>query len=221
MKTPKGQIAVDVVIFTVKDNQLKVLLVTRSYDPFANIASLPGGFIEPDETTLAAARRILHHKAGVHQVFIEQLCTFDEPRRDPRGRVVTVAYYALLRPEQLVIRESHTTQIPRLQSVNDVKKLAFDHNQILKYAITRLRAKLSYTNAAYSLLPAEFTLTELQRIYEIVNGTSFDKRNFRKKFLSLGLIEPTKKQSDGGRHRPAMLYRFVSTVPTELSEPAL
>lgn len=221
MQKTKSQVAVDVVVFTVKDDDLKALMVIRSHEPYAGAISLPGGFIKDDETTLAAAKRILHDKAGISKVFIEQLYTFDSPKRDPRGRIITVAYYALVPEGQLIIHESNTTQAPKLYSTAKTPKLAFDHNQILHYAITRLRSKLSYTNAAYSLLPKQFTLTQLQRLYEIVNSTTFDKRNFRKKFLSLGLIKPTDKQSSGNRHRPAMLYSFISTAPTELDEPAL
>jgi 8-oxo-dGTP diphosphatase len=214
----EAQITVDVVIFTIQDNALKLLLVQRSEGPFQGQWALPGGFLWDNETTRQAARRILRDKAGVGEALIEQLYTFDQPDRDPRGRIVSVAHYALMPYDRLEISESDTTESPTLHPALTACELAFDHDQIVNYAIHRLRSKLSYTNAAYSLLPERFTLTDLQRLYEIVNNKTFDKRNFRKKFLSLGLIEPTNELSSGGSHRPAQLHRFIRTEPAELDQ---
>jgi 8-oxo-dGTP diphosphatase len=217
----QAKMTVDVVVFTLENDVLKALLIRRAGEPFAGQLALPGGFLWEGETTLQAAARLLHDKAGVNEVFMEQLYTFDEPQRDPRGRVVSVTYYALVPRDRLQIEESPNTEAPALYDVSQVKNLAFDHGQILDYAVGRLRAKLGYTNAAYSLLPERFTFSQLQRLYEVILDRELDKRNFRKKYLSLGFIEATNERVSGGRHRPAELYRFTTTEPTELSEPAL
>jgi 8-oxo-dGTP diphosphatase len=215
------KMTVDVVVFTLENDALKALLIRRSDAPFDGQLALPGGFLWENETTLEAARRILHDKAGVDGVFMEQLYTFDEPARDPRGRVVSVTYYALVPRDRLRIEENVHTEKPDLYDVHQAKNLAFDHDQILAYATSRLRAKLSYTNAAYSLLPERFTFSQLQRLYEVILDRQLDKRNFRKKYLTLGFIEATNERVSGGRHRPAELYRFKQATPAELSEPAL
>jgi ADP-ribose pyrophosphatase YjhB (NUDIX family) len=219
-KLAEVRTTVDVVIFTHEDNQLKVLLVKREADPFAGRLALPGGFLWENETFYDAARRILGSKAGVKDVFMEQLYTFDEPDRDPRARIVTVTYYALIPRDRLKLASGDSLQSPELYSVNEVSGLAFDHDKILTYAVARMRSKFGYTNAAYSLLPDRFTFSELQSLYEVILGRALDKRNFRKKYLSLGLIEPTAERVSGRRHRPAQLYKFVDARPTELPEPA-
>ncbi len=215
------QLTIDVVVFTVDHDGLKVLLIRRSREPFAGQLALPGGFMWQGETALAAATRLLHDKAGVSDVFMEQLYTFDQPERDPRGRIVSMTYYALVPVSRLQIVTGPGTEAPALYAARSVTGLAFDHERIVHYAISRLQSKLAYTNAAYSLLPDRFTLSQLQRLYEVVLDRSLDKRNFRKKYLSLGLIESTKQQLSGGRHRPAELYRFIRTEPLELPAPAL
>jgi len=216
----KVRLAVDVVVFTYDEDKLKVLLIRRQQAPYAGRPALPGGFLWAAETTAEAAARILHDKAGVTGVFTEQLFTFDAPKRDPRGRVVSVTYYALVPSAELRLEPGIASQAPALHAVDDSGKLAFDHSSIVDYAAERLRSKLAYTNAAYSLLPERFTFSQLQQLYEVVLDRSLDKRNFRKKYLSLGLIEPTKEQLSGGRHRPAQLYRFVTRRPIELPAPA-
>ena len=213
--------AVDVVIFTVQDNELRVLVVTRQHEPFAGQPALPGGFIWDGETSIRAAERLLHQKAGIKSVFMEQLYTFDAPHRDPRGRVVSIAYYALVPADQLKIEESEHTHKPALVATAKLPSLAFDHHEIVAYAVERLQAKIAYTNAAYSLLPPTFTLAQLQGVYETILGRTLDKRNFRKKYLSLGLIEATHEQVTGLRHRPAELYRYKQHRPVELPSPAL
>ncbi len=214
------QLAVDIVVFTIEDDQLKALFIKRHGEPKAGYLALPGGMLWDGETTLEAATRLLKAKGGVQGVFMEQLYTFDAPDRDTRGRVVSVGHYALVERRRLNITESDQTETPALYPVSEAKKLAFDHSQIVAVAVKRLQAKLAYTNAAHSLLPDLFTLSQLQRVYEIVLGRELDKRNFRKKYLTLNLITPTDEMVSGA-HRPAQLYKFVSTKPTELSEPAL
>jgi 8-oxo-dGTP diphosphatase len=216
----KVQLTVDVVVFTLKSDRLQVLLVRRADKPFAGQLSLPGGFVWDDETAHDTAARILKDKAGVSDVYLDQLYTFDAPQRDPRGRVVSVAHFALAPFERLQIESTGQTQEPALYDVAEVSGLAFDHGAILAYAIKRLRSKLGYTNSAYSLLPEQFTFYQLQRLYEAVLGRELDKRNFRKKFMSLGLIELTGELTEGARHRPAQYYRFINASPMELPEPA-
>lgn len=205
-------IAVDMVIFAIGGDDLLVLLVQRRHDPFAGRWAIPGGFVDPDESLDAAAVRELREETGVTDVYLEQLYTFGAPDRDPRGRVVSVAYYALLRETRTVIGADDAADA-RWFAMRELPPLAFDHAAILDYARLRLRYKVEYTNVVYSLLPDTFTLSELQRVYEIILGRPLDKRNFRKKIGSLDLVEPTGEERRVGAHRPAKLYRFRSREP--------
>lgn len=211
-----ASITVDVVLFTVEDDQLKVLLVKRKGEPFAGLPALPGGFLWEEESTKQAAQRILFNKAGVRNAYTEQLYTFDDPKRDPRGHIVSVGYLSLVSRQDLIIQSLPHTQSPELYSVDSLPELAFDHQEIINYAVQRLRAKLEYTNVVYSLLPPTFPFKQLQKTYEIILNTTFDKRNFRKKFMSLGIIKPTGQQLAGKQHRPAELYMFTSSKPLDL-----
>ena len=209
-------LAVDIVVFTIEDNSLKVLTIERDNDPFKGLPALPGGFVREGENTEMAAVRILKDKAGVSNVYIEQLYTFDELGRDPRGPVFSVTYFALAPREKILNLDSkeysENSRVqktkPHFISTAKLPKMAFDHNKILNYSIERLQSKLEYTNVSYSLLGNEFTFTELQNVYETILNKKMDKRNFRKKILQLGLIEETDKISKGGRQRPARLYKF-------------
>lgn len=212
------QLTVDVVMLTVHEQKLQVVLVERPEDPFCGTLALPGGFVWEGESAQAAAQRILSNKVGAEDVFFEQLYTFDAPGRDPRGRIATVAHYALV-PETLLsagLLQPNT----RLMPVAQVTTLAFDHDQILQKAVTRMRYKLLYSNIAYSLLPLHFTLSQLQTVYETMLGQVLDKRNFRKKILSLGVVEGTGERTAPARHRPAGLYTFRQHGYTEFDEPA-
>lgn len=210
-------VAADVVIFTVRDGKLSALLVARAWEPFSGDWALPGGFVAPGERSIHAATRILEAKAGVRDVFVEQLYTFDEPSRDPRGPVVSITYYALVPWDSALVHETGETWAPKFFPVDALPKLAFDHREILRYACDRLRAKLGYANIAYSLLPREFTMTELRATYEAILGKPLDKRNFQKKYLDLGLLKPTGKTRQQGRQRPARLYSFKSRKPADLA----
>jgi 8-oxo-dGTP diphosphatase len=212
----KVEVTVDVVIFTIQDEKLKVLLGKRIIEPFLGQWSLPGGFMWQGENSVETAARVLKTKTNVSDIYIEQLYTFDEPERDPRGPIITISYFALV-PFGMVGLEQNEEYESELFPIDKLPKLAFDHDTIIKYAVKRLRSKLEYTNAAYSLLPSKFTLTELQRIYEIILGTKQDKRNFRRKYLNLGLLKKTSAMS-GGKHRPAALYEFKKRQPVELQE---
>ena len=186
-------VTVDVVIFTVESGELKALLIKRANKPFLGDHALPGGFLLQGEASHAAALRILKEKAGVSDVYIEQLYTFDAKGRDPRGPVISVTYFALVPPSDIVLKKGKDIQAPALYLLRHLPKLAFDHTDIVAYAARRLRAKLEYTNVAFSLLPKYFTLFHLQKIYETIMGKKLDKRNFQKKFLSLKLIALTDK----------------------------
>lgn len=213
----EARITADVVVFSIVDNQLQLLVIERAHDPYKGSLALPGGFVWEGETSQQTAERILGAKAGVQGVFVEQLYTFDEVGRDTRGRVISVAYYALVAPDALDMKPSVDTERPRLLPLSSANKLAFDHPQIVDHALKRLRNKVNYSNAMYSLLPDLFTFSQLHAAYESVLGVSLDKRNFRKKFLSLGLLTATNEKTVGGRHRPAQLYRFSERTFLELN----
>lgn len=195
-----------------------MLLIKRANDPFKNKWALPGGFIKGNEGSQDAARRVLKNKAGLKDVYLEQLYTFDGSDRDPRGHVCTVVYFALVLLEDIKFEFGKNLQTPIFYSVNKFPQLAFDHKKIVTYAIKRLKSKLEYTNAVYALLPKTFTFNQLQIAYEAILGKNMDKRNFRKKFLMLKLIKPTKKMLRGTRQRPAQIYQFVSRKPAELKK---
>jgi 8-oxo-dGTP diphosphatase len=208
---PRPSVTVDLVIFTIADNDLKVLLIRRGAEPFKGRWALPGGFVEISESLEKAAARELKEEAGVTNVYLEQLYTFGEPKRDPRGRVISVSYFALVDADQQRIRAASDATEAEWQSVFDSKlgaKLAFDHKQILDYAVWRLRNKIEWTTVGYELLPKKFTLSELQRVYEIILQRPVDKRNFRKKILAQGQIRELNETRNDGAHRPAKLYSF-------------
>jgi len=210
-------VTVDAVVFTIQDGELKVLLVERASEPFQGYRALPGGFLVKNEPSQKAISRILKEKAGIKGVYTEQLYTFDTIDRDPRGHTLTVSYFALVSVSMLKIKGEERER-PQLFSVKKLPKLAFDHKEIIEYALGRLRAKLEYTNAVYSLLPREFTMSQLQKTYEIVLDKKLDKRNFIKKFLSLGIVKEVPKKLSGPRRRPAQLYRFITQKPIELKK---
>jgi 8-oxo-dGTP diphosphatase len=201
-------VTVDLVIFTVNNDTLKVMLVKRAEEPFSGCWSIPGGFLLEGESLEEAALRVLREKAGVENVYLEQLYTFGKPDRDPRTRVITVTYFALIPWKNLVQPESNKVTDLTWASVDRLPKLAFDHKEILRYAVQRLRAKASYSNIVYGLMPTQFRLSELQRMYEIIINDRLDKRNFRKRMLATGLLQETGKKDAAGAHRPAMLYQF-------------
>lgn len=205
---PKPSVTVDLVIFTIADNDLKVLLIRRRQDPFRDCWALPGGFVEIDESLEHAAARELLEETGVRNVYLEQLFTFGDPGRDPRGRVISVAYFALIEAEHQRIVAADDAADAAWYSVFHPPKLAFDHHKVLEYAVWRLRNKIEWTTVGYELLPKKFTLSELQRVYEIILQKPVDKRNFRKKILAQGQIRELNETRSDGAHRPARLYTF-------------
>lgn len=201
-------LTVDCVVFGLDEHDLKVLLIQRRLAPFQHAWALPGGFVRVDETLDAAARRELQEEAGVTDVYLEQLYTFGALDRDPRERVVTVAYYALAKLSDHKIRAATDAMGVGWFALDDLPKLAFDHGEIVRIAHERLRGKVRYAPIGFELLPPRFSLTQLQRLYEIVLGTELDKRNFRKKLLAMDLLVETDEYEQGVRHRAARLYRF-------------
>jgi 8-oxo-dGTP diphosphatase len=205
-------VTVDVVLLTVRAGRLEVLLVRRDHAPFAGMWGFPGGLVRPDESLEEAALRELRQETGASgaDVYLEQLYTFGEPTRDPRTRVITVVYYVLERPGQIHTRaaEPGGGAEARLFPAYDTPPLAFDHGDILRYTLQRLRGKLEYTTIGFQLLSPEFTLSELQEVYEAILNRPLDKRNFRKKLLITRIVEPTQRMKMVGQHRPARLYRF-------------
>lgn len=212
---PRPSVTVDVIIFTLRDNDLQALLVKRGYPPFEGMWAIPGGFVRIDESLEDAALRELEEETGVRDVYLEQLYTFGNPGRDPRGRVITVAYFALVPADAVQPRPGDDTAEARWWSVYDLPPLAFDHADILAYALKRLRYKLEYTAVGFELLPETFTLSELQTAYEIILGEKLDKRNFRRKIIGAGVIEETGEYRVG-EGRPAKLYRFRADAVAEV-----
>jgi 8-oxo-dGTP diphosphatase len=202
------QVTVDLVIFTVRDDALQVLLVERGVAPFAGRWALPGGFIHDDESLESAARRELEEETGVRDVYLEQLYTFGDPARDPRGRVVTVAYFALIAADRQRLAPGSDAAATRWWPAGAPPPLAFDHRQILDYAVERLRTKLEYTTVGFQLLPRKFTLTQLQRVYEAILGRALDKRNFRRKMELLDILTGLDEWASDGPTRPAQLFAF-------------
>jgi 8-oxo-dGTP diphosphatase len=209
------RVTVDVVIFTLRDGDLQVLLIRRQRWPYEGMWAIPGGSVGPDEPLDTAAVRMLGEETGLDDVYLEQLFTFGDPARDPRQRVITVAYFALVPATGAVPRAADDAERVRWWSIYDLPDLAFDHADILEYALTRLRYKLEYSAVGFELLPEEFTLTELQTAYEIILGEKLDKRNFRRKILSADVIEPTKGYRTG-EGRPARLYRYREDAVAEV-----
>ena len=202
------QVTVDIVIFALRDWELQVLLIQRGLPPFEGRWALPGGFVRDGESLEEAARRELAEESGVRDVYLEQLYTFGEPARDPRGRVVTVAYYALLTTEIAPLVAGTDAGAARWMPARAHPPLAFDHEDILRYALERLKNKLEYTTVGFQLLPGKFTLGQLQRVYEAVLGRPLDKRNFRRKMALLGVLKPLQEWVHDGPSRPAQLYKF-------------
>jgi len=215
-KYDRPSVTVDVVMMSLRQRDLQVLLVKRRSWPYEGMWAIPGGFVNIDESLEAAAKRELQEETGVEDVYLEQLYTFGDPGRDPRTRVITVVYFALLDSARLQVRAAEDAADVGWFSVYQLPPLAFDHEKILHYALARLRGKLDYTTIAFSLLPEQFTLRELQRVYEIILHRKLDKRNFRKKILATGILEDTGDKKMEGTHRPARLYRFNPSIEGKL-----
>jgi len=211
-------IAVDVVLFTIQGGTLKVLLVKRQRVPYRGTWALPGGMVGADESVDAAALRELQEETNIGNIYLEQLYTFGDPNRDPRGRVISVSYYALVNWQQFQLKARQRVSEADWFPVKRLPLLAFDHQRIVDYALERLRNKINYTTVGFQLLPRQFTLTELQGAYEVILGQRLDKRNFRRKMLQLGILKGTQAFKANGRQRPARLYTFTEPKVVKLQE---
>ncbi len=212
---PRPSVTVDTIIFTLRDNDLQVLLIKRGHPPFEGMWAIPGGFVGIDESLEEAALRELEEETGIRDVYLEQLYTFGDVDRDSRGRVITVAYFALVPATVIAPRAGDDAAEAHWWSVYDLPPLAFDHTDILAYALQRLRYKLEYTAVGFELLPEAFTLSELQAAYEVILGEELDKRNFRRKILSAEIIEESGAYRTG-EGRPAKLYHFRDDAVAEV-----
>jgi 8-oxo-dGTP diphosphatase len=205
-------VAVDVVVLTIENRQILALLVKVKTGPASGMWAFPGGLVALQESLEEAARRELEEKTGVTEIFLEQLFTFGGIERNPIHRVVSAAYFALVPHEGARLRTGAKYAGIGWFPVKNLPRLAYDHNLVAETALQRLRSKLSYTNIAWSLLRDSFTIAELQEVYEVILDRPLDRRNFRKKVLALGLIEPIASKRRGP-HRPAQLYLFRSREP--------
>jgi 8-oxo-dGTP diphosphatase len=216
----RPSVTVDVVIFSVVGGGLKVLLIKRKKWPFEGMWAIPGGFVDMDESLEGAAARELYEETGVEGVYLEQFYTFGQPDRDPRTRVISVAYLALVDAGQLHPRAADDAADVGWFSVHDPPSLAFDHVDILKRALQRLRRKLESTALGSLFMPEEFTLSELRRAYERILNEKLDGRLFRRRILAADILEETGTRRGGGR-RAARLYRFKNDAVTKFERQRL
>ena len=207
-KHPHPAVTVDGVVFGYDDADLKLLLIKRKLEPFQGQWALPGGFVLAQEGLEEAVRRELADETGINRLYLEQLYSFGDPERDPRERVISIAYYALVKLADHRVRAASDAQEVAWFPVAELPKLAFDHEKIVDVALRRLKAKVRYEPIGFELLPEKFTLGELQRLYETVLEQTLDKRNFRKKLLAMKLLDPMDEFQEGVSHRAAQYYRF-------------
>ena len=205
---PRAALTVDCVVFGFEDSALKVLLIRRGIEPFRDCWALPGGFVRTDETLDEAARRELVEETALENVYLEQLYSFGAVARDPRERVVSVAYFALVRSDDHLPSANTDAAEAAWFDVAEAPALAFDHSEILAVALARLRGKIRWQPVGFELLPGKFTLTRIQALYEAILGRELDKRNFRKKLLALDLLVPLDETTTASSRRPAQLFRF-------------
>ncbi|MFT5647417.1 MAG: 8-oxo-dGTP diphosphatase [Aureispira sp.] len=214
----KPSVTVDCVVFGLdKSADVRVLLIKRAYEPYKNSWAIPGGFIKENETLDAAAQRELEEETGVRNIFIEQLYTFGNLNRDPRGHVISVAYFALINLEEHPTSAATDAKDAQWFKLSELPELAFDHSEILDIAIKRLDSKVRYQPIGFELLPDKFTLSELQSLYETILGRALNRRNFRSKILKMDILEQLERQKDVP-HRPAFLYKFNKEKYEELTK---
>ena len=213
---PHPAVTTDIVIFTIRQQQLELLLMRRADEPCKDCWALPGGFVNIDEDLEHCALRELEEETGVTGVYLEQLYTFGTPGRDPRERVISIAYYALVPPDRMNIRAASDAREVAWFEVRQLPPLAFDHKAIVEKAHQRLAAKLNYSTIALQFMPKKFTLSELQQVYESILGAQLDKRNFRKRVAALGCVKETGEYRRDGNHRPARLFTMTPPGTVEI-----
>ena len=211
---PRPAVTTDCVIFGYDGKELKVLLIERGIEPFKGCWAFPGGFLNMDEDALAGARRELKEETGLEDAFIEQFHTFSEPGRDPRGRVITIAHYALVKIQE--VEGGDDAAQARWFSIDEVPPLAFDHDRILRMAMSRLKERIHFEPVGFELLPDVFTMPQLQNLYESILEVHFDRRNFASKMLKLGILEDTGDRPAGASSRIPVSYRFNKEKYNEL-----
>ena len=211
---PRPAVTTDCVIFGYDGKELKVLLIERGIEPFKGCWAFPGGFLNMDEDALAGARRELKEETGLEDAFIEQFHTFSEPGRDPRGRVITIAHYALVTIQE--VEGGDDAAQARWFPIGEVPPLAFDHDRILRMAMSRLKEKIHFEPVGFELLPDVFTMPQLQNLYEAILEVHFDRRNFASKMLKLGILEDTGDRPAGASSRIPVSYRFNKEKYNEL-----
>ena len=211
---PRPAVTTDCVIFGYDGKELKALLIERGIEPFKGCWAFPGGFIDMDEDALAGARRELKEETGLENAFIEQFHTFSEPGRDPRGRVITIAHYALVKIQE--VEGGDDASQARWFPIGEVPPLAFDHDRILRMAMSRLKERIHFEPVGFELLPDVFTMPQLQNLYEAILEGHFDRRNFASKMLKLGILEDTGDRPAGASSRIPVSYRFNKEKYNEL-----
>jgi len=215
---PRPSVATDCVIFGYDEGDLKLLLIERGGEPFKGKWALPGGFLNMDEDAETGARRELLEETGLDNLFVEQLYTFTTVERDPRGRVLSIAYFALIRLDQYTVTAGDDAKRAEWFSVKEIPELAFDHHIIIEMALQRLQGKIRYRPIGFELLPDKFTLTELQNLYETVLCVSLDKRNFRRKILKTGLLNQLEEKMKNVSYRAPFYYQFDKEKYEELNK---
>jgi 8-oxo-dGTP diphosphatase len=207
-KSEKYFVTTDAVVFTVLNRELKILLIVRKYPPFQGKFAIPGGFVKPQESLKQGVERELEEETGVKGIFLDQIGAYGDVKRDPRGRVITVAFMALIDGDKVKLNASTDAELAKWHPANDLPELAFDHDRIIVDALAKLRHDIENTSVAFQIMPEKFTLTELQTTYEAVLGKTLDKRNFRKKMRELNVLKELSETKMLGAHRPARLYSF-------------
>ena len=215
---PRPSVTTDCIIFGFDGNDIKVLLIERAKDPYAEHWAFPGGFLDMDESAEDCAKRELYEETGLKDVFIEQLYTFTQPDRDPRGRVITITYFALIKQTDYVITAGDDAKQAQWFSLNEIPPLAFDHEYILQVAINRIKGKIRYQPIGFELLDEKFTIPELQRLYEAILGVKLDRRNFSRKIMATGLLIPLDEKKANVSHRAPRYFYFNKDKYEELSK---
>ena len=205
-------LAVDLVVFGYYEGELSILLLNRKEKPFENKWTLPGGFVHIEDTLSKTCTRILQSKLGIADVYLEQLYSFDEPKRDPRGRVISIAYYALINPTKFQLSAGAMTNDVQWFVIKKMPQLGFDHNSIFDVALARLSAKIQYHPAGFQLLDELFTMSELHQLYETITGLSIDRRNFARKILAADYVINTGLKREGSKNRHPELFRFNKKI---------
>ena len=209
MKGADVKLSVDSIIFTIEGNKLEILLIKRKNPPFQNMYALPGGFVNDGEEIEDAAKRELKEETGITDIFLKELGSYGKVDRDPRARIITIAYMALIRPDQKIKADTDALDAAWF-SVYSLPQLAFDHKKIINDALEQLRYEIQTTNIAFQILPKKFTMSQLQHLYELVLDRPLDKRNFRKRIKEFGILKEHNETIMEGAHRPAVLYSFSS-----------